>query len=59
MIDEVTYTFYPLVRRVLRPRDLVKKMTGSGMDFSSIRKTLIAFREYPSLTGNKLLGALN
>ena len=50
---------YPLVRRVLRARDLVKKMIGSGMDLSSIRKTLIAFRELPSLSRNKLLGALN
>ena len=50
---------YPLVRRVLRPRDLAKKMIGSGMDHSSIRKTLIAFRELPSLTRNKLLGASN
>ncbi|RPB05986.1 hypothetical protein L873DRAFT_11819 [Choiromyces venosus 120613-1] len=33
---------YPLVRRVLGPRDLVKKITRSG--------------KYPSLTGNKLLG---
>ena len=51
--------FYPLVSRLLPSGDLVKKMTGSGMGLSSVRKRLIAFREYPSLTGNKLLGALN
>jgi len=34
-------------------------MIEAGMDFSLIRKALTAFREYPSLTGNRLLGILN
>lgn len=39
------------------PRDLVKKMTGSGKYLSLIENRLIAFGEYLylSLTGNKLL----
>ena len=50
---------YLLVGRVLRRRDLVKRMTGSGMEFASIRKRLIAFREYPPPTRIILLGALS
>jgi len=44
---------------VLRLGDQVKKMTQYGNEFSLIGKGLIAFREYPSLIGNILLGASN
>ena len=39
-------TASPLVRLVLRPRDLVKKMTESGLGLSLIGKGLIASREF-------------
>jgi len=35
------------------------KMTESGTYFSLIGKRLIAFRESPSIIGNRLLGASN
>lgn len=59
----ISYVYLPLayclLRWVLHSRDLLKKMTGLAMGLSSITKTLIAFSEHPSLTGNKLLGAWN
>ena len=50
---------YPIVRRVLRPRNLVKKMTRSEIYFSLIGNGIIAFGECPSLTGNMFLGVSN
>ena len=50
---------YPIVLRVLRTRDLVKKITGSGRSFSLIRNILMAFGEYSSLTRNGFLGIPN
>jgi len=47
---------YPVVRRVLRTRDLVKKTTGSGKYFSLIGNRLMVFGEDASLTGNRFPG---
>ena len=49
---------YPIVRRVVRPRDLVEKTTGSGNYLSLIENGLMAFGGELSLTGNKPLGFL-
>jgi len=55
----VVETGFPIVRRVLRPRNLVKKMTRSEIYFSLIGNGIMAFGECPSLTGNMFLGVSN
>jgi len=56
---KVVETGFPIVRRGLRPRNLVKKMTRSEIYFSLIGNGIMAFGECPSLTGNMFLGVSN
>ena len=46
--DGFQSTYYLIVLRALRTRDLVKTMTGSGRSFSLIGTILMAFGEWNS-----------